>query len=168
MKVRDATVADLPGILEIFNDAVENTTAVWMDGQEDLETRRRWFEQRRTQGLPVLVAVEGEQVLGYSSFGEFRTWPGYRHTVEHSIYVRAGRRRAGVGTALLTALIERARAHGAHAIVGGIEAGNSASIGLHQSLGFREVARMHEVGFKFGRWLDLVFVQRLLDSEAAA
>ena len=164
MEVRDARVDDLPGILDIFNEVIANSTAVWFDTPDDLEGRRRWFSARRLRGFPVLVAVESGSVLGYCTFGEFRAWHGYRHTVEHSVYVRADRRRSGLGRMLLSALMERAAASHAHAMIGAIEAGNHASLGLHAGLGFKEVARMPEVGCKFGRWLDLVFVQRLLDS----
>ena len=167
MEVRDARVDDLPEILNIFNEAIANSTAVWFDSLDDLQGRRRWFEARRVRGFPILVAVEEGSVLGYSAFAEFRPWHGYRHTVEHSIYVRADRRRTGIGRILLCALIERATASRAHAMVGAIEALNHASLTLHAGLGFTEVARMPEVGCKFGRWLDLVFVQRLLDSRKA-
>ena len=164
MEVRDARVDDLPGILDIFNDAIANSTAVWFDSLDDLQGRRRWFEVHQAGGFPILVAVEDGSVLGYSTFAEFRAWHGYRHTVEHSIYVRADRRRTGIGRTLLCALIERATVSRAHAMVGAIEALNHASLALHAALGFKEVARMPEVGCKFGRWLDLVLVQRLLDS----
>jgi len=164
MEVRDATIDDLPGILEIFNDAIVNTTAVWRDMPEDLATRRRWFEARRAREFPVLVAVENSRVLGFGSYGDFRMFDGYRHTVEHSVYVRGDRRRAGLGRALLNTLLDRARTRRMHAIIGGNEASNDASLALHAALGFREVARMPQVGCKFGRWLDLVLVQHLLDS----
>ena len=164
MEVRSAQLDDLQGMLEIFNDAIVNTTAVWRDAPEDLATRRRWVEARQARGFPVLVAAESDQVLGFGSYGDFRMFDGYRHTVEHSVYVRGNRRRAGLGRALLRALIEHARAHHMHAMIGGIEASNQASLALHAALGFREVARMPQVGCKFGRWLDLVLVQHLLDS----
>ena len=167
MEVRDARVDDLPEILNIFNEAIANSTAVWFDSLDDLQGRRGWFEARQGCGFPILVAVEEGSVLGYSTFAEFRSWHGYRHTVEHSIYVRADRRRTGIGGILLCALIERAAASRARAMVGAIEASNHASLALHAGLGFRQVARMPEVGCKFGRWLDLVFVQRLLDSRKA-
>lgn len=166
MEVRDAKLHDLPGILEIFNDAIVNTTAVWRDAPEDLAVRRRWFQARQERNFPVLVAAEGDQVLGFGSYGDFRIVDGYRHTVEHSVYVRGDRRRNGLGRALLQALIDHARALRMHAMIGGIEASNHASLALHVALGFREVARMPEIGCKFGRWLDLVFVQLRLDSRA--
>jgi len=164
MEVRDATLDDLHGMLEIFNDAIVNTTAVWRDAPEDLASRRSWFEGRQAREFPVMIAAEGDQVLGFGSYGDFRMFDGYRHTVEHSIYVRSDRRRVGLGRALLEALVDHARAHRVHAMIGGIEAGNQASLALHSAMGFREVARMPQVGCKFGRWLDLVFVQLLLDS----
>jgi len=164
VEVRDASVDDLPGILAIFNEVIANSTAVWFDTLENLEGRRQWFEARHARGFPILVAVEAGDMLGYSTFGDFRAWHGYRHTVEHSIYVRADSRRAGIGRILLSALIERATASRAHVMVGAIEASNHASLALHMGLGFKEVARMPEVGCKFGRWLDLVLVQRRLDS----
>jgi phosphinothricin acetyltransferase len=164
MEVRDATFDDLHGMLEIFNDAIVNTTAVWSDAPEDLASRRSWFEGRQAREFPVMIAAEGDQVLGFGSYGDFRVRDGYRHTVEHSIYVRSDHRRVGLGRALLQALVDHARAHRVHAMIGGIDAGNQASLALHSAMGFREVARMPQVGCKFGGWLDLVFVQLLLDS----
>jgi L-amino acid N-acyltransferase len=164
MEVRDASLDDLPGILEIFNEVITNSTAVWFDTLDDLHGRRRWFEARQVRGFPILVAVEDGSVLGYATFADFRAWHGYRHTVEHSIYVRADRRRSGIGRILLCALIERATASQAHAMVGAIRSFKPRFARLHADLGFKQVARMPEVGCKFGRWLDLVFVQRLLDS----
>ncbi len=164
MKIRDADRGDLPGILEIFNDVVANTTAVWFDAVDDLAGRERWFDGRQARGFPVLVAVANDEVLGYCSYGDFRAWDGYRHTVEHSIYMKSNHRRTGLGHVLLSALIEKACESRLHAMIGAIEAGNTASIALHRKLGFQEVARMPEVGCKFGRWLDLALMQLQLDS----
>jgi phosphinothricin acetyltransferase len=100
--------------------------------------------------------------VGFGSFGDFRVWPCYRHSVEHSVHVRADRRGAGIGRMLVTDLMVRAAAMGKHVMIAGIDADNPVSIGLHQSLGFEMVGRFHEVGYKFGRWLDLVFMQRIL------
>lgn len=113
----------------------------------------------------MLVAMKGRDVVGFASFGDFRPFPGYRHTVENSVYVDARFHRAGIGRSLVAALIERATALNKHAMIAGIEALNAGSIGLHASLGFVEVARMPEVGCKFGRWLDLVFMQKQLASD---
>jgi phosphinothricin acetyltransferase len=162
MTVRDATEADLPAILAIYNDAVVDTTAIWNDSLADLANRKAWWEARLKLGYPVLVADEGGRVLGYASFGDFRAFDGYRFTVEHSVYVTAAARRRGIASALVTALVGEARALGKHVMIAGIAADNDASIALHARLGFVETGRMPEVGFKFGRWLDLVLMQKRL------
>jgi L-amino acid N-acyltransferase YncA len=160
--VRAAAEADLPAILAIYNDAVAKTTAIWNDGFADLENRRQWFEGRRRLRYPVLVATLDDAVIGYASFGDFRAFDGYRFTVENSVYVAEPARRRGAASALLVALIERARGLGKHVMVAGIAGENDISIRLHARHGFVETARMPEVGFKFGRWLDLVFMQLTL------
>ena len=161
--IRPATEADLPAILAVYKDAVVNTAAIWNDDIVDLDNRIAWFRTRVGQGFPVLVAVEGETVLGYASYGDFRAFQGYRFTVENSIYVATSARGKGAGSALLSALVEAAKEQGKHMMVAGIEAGNDVSIRLHEKQGFVETARMPELGFKFGRWLDLVFLQKTLD-----
>lgn len=160
--VRDAAEADLAGILGIYNHAVAHSTAIWNDVLVDLENRRTWWRGRVDAGYPVLVAVEDEQVLGYASYGPFRPFDGYRQTVEHSVYVAEAARRRGVANALLHSLEGRARAAGMHVMLGGIAADNQPSLRLHQKFGFVETARMPEVGQKFGRYLDLVFMQKRL------
>lgn len=160
--IRPATEADIPAILAIYNDAVVNTAAIWNDDVVDLDNRLAWFAARQGQGYPVLVAVEGDDVLGYASYGDFRAFQGYRFTVENSIYVASAARGKGAGTELLGALVEHAAANGKHVMVAGIEAGNEVSIRLHARHGFVETARMPELGFKFGRYLDLVFLQKTL------
>jgi L-amino acid N-acyltransferase len=167
MEIRAATRDDLPGITEIYNDVLATSTAIYSEIPSTLEMRGAWMEARREQGYPVLVAAEGRAVLGFASFGDFRSWPGYRYTVEHTVHVRADRRRGGIGSALVGALLEPARALGKHAILGAIDAANEPSIRLHERLGFARVAHLPEVGRKFGRWLDLVLVQRLLDERGA-
>ncbi|WP_425073847.1 N-acetyltransferase family protein [Sagittula sp. S175] len=167
MQIRDAVESDLPAILTIYNDAVLQTTAIWNDTPVDLDNRRAWLADRRRAGYPVLVATEGETVLGYASFGDWRAFDGYRHTVEHSVYVAAEGRGKGIGRALMQALIPRARALGKHTMVAGIEAGNTASIRLHETLGFRQVGLLPQVGCKFGQWLDLAFLQLTLDDRPA-
>lgn len=161
--IRPATEADLPAILAIYNDAVVNTAAIWNDDIVDLDNRVAWFRTRTGQGFPVLVAVEDDRVLGYASYGDFRAFQGYRFTVENSIYVAGDARGKGAGSALLAALVDAARAQGKHMMVAGIEAGNDVSLRLHAKQGFVETARMPELGFKFGRYLDLVFLQKTLD-----
>jgi L-amino acid N-acyltransferase YncA len=160
--IRAASEGDLPAILAIYNDAVLNTTAIWNDDLVDLDNRRAWMTARAALGYPVLVAEEEGAVLGYGSFGDFRAFHGYRFTVENSVYVAANERRRGVASALLAALIEHASAIGKHVMVAGIAGENDISLRLHVRHGFVETARMPEVGQKFGRWLDLVFMQRTL------
>lgn len=148
--------------MAIYNGAVENTTAIWNDAVADLENRREWWRGRVVAGFPVLVAVQGGTVLGYASYGAFRAFDGYRHTAEHSVYVAETARRRGVAEALMRVLEAEARRAELHVLLGGIAADNEPSLRLHAKLGFRETARMHEVGQKFGRWLDLVFMQKIL------
>lgn len=163
MPIQAATEADLSGILTIYNDAIAHSTAVYTEEAATLDSRRLWLADRRSRGYPVLVASDGAGgVAGFASFGDFRPWPGYRHTVEHSVYVRADCRGQGLGTALIEPLLTLAAALGKHVMVAGIDAANPASLRLHDKLGFTRVGRMHEVGCKFGRWLDLVFMQRIL------
>jgi L-amino acid N-acyltransferase len=160
--IDDSTEADLPAILAIHNDVVANSTAIYSNDPATLEDRAAWRAARLAQGYPVLVARDGADVLGFTTFGDFRPWPGYAATVEHSVHVHPDARRRGVGRALLSALPARAEALGKHVMIGGIDADNAASLALHASLGFEKVAHFREVGRKFGRWLDLVFVQRRL------
>ncbi|MFN8831544.1 MAG: GNAT family N-acetyltransferase [Labrys sp. (in: a-proteobacteria)] len=163
--LRPASVADLPEILAIYNAAVSTTTAIWNWHPVDLANRRAWFDARAAQGYPILVAEIEGRVAGYASFGDWRAFDGYCHTVEHSIYVDEAFQRRGIGRALLAALIERAIGLGKHVMLGGIEAGNAPSLALHRAFGFVETARMPEVGRKFDRWLDLVFMQKTLPAD---
>ncbi|MBG7085287.1 N-acetyltransferase [Pseudomonas aeruginosa] len=150
--IRDAGVADLPGILAIYNDAVGNTTAIWNETPVDLANRQAWFDTRARPGPPILVASDAAgEVLGYASYGDWRPFEGFRGTVEHSVYVRDDQRGKGLGVQLLQALIERARAQG-----------------LHRRLGFEISGQMPQVGQKFGRWLDLTFMQLNLDPTRSA
>jgi len=168
MRIRDAEEADIQSILEIYNHAVTHTTAIWNETQVDHADRAAWLALRRASGHPVLVAEEDGRVLGYASYGPWRAFEGYRHTVEHSVYVREDCRGKGAGLALMRALIHRAREQGLHVMVAGIEAGNEPSLRLHEKLGFRREGLLKEVGTKFGRWLDLAFLSLILDREGQA
>jgi L-amino acid N-acyltransferase YncA len=164
MLIRDAGKDDLPQILAIYNDVVATSTAIYAVRPATLEERAEWFEARVKRGYPVLVAVEGERALGFSSFGDWRgAWSGYRHTVEHSVHVAADSRGGGIGSKLVEALFPLAVAMNMHVMIGGIDAANEGSLRFHERLGFQRVAHFKEVGHKFGRWLDLVFMQRFLD-----
>lgn len=163
IQIRLARESDIPAILAIYNDAVLNTTASWDYEPSTLEQRTRWFELHKQLGLPIFVAESAPAtVVGWGSLSKFREKIGYQFTVEHSLYVTAECRRQGIGRAILVTLIDSARDLGKHAIIGGVEAGNAASVTLHQSLGFEQVAYFKQVGYKFGRWLDLIFFQNVL------
>ena len=164
--IRDATEHDLPAIRAIYNDAVLNTTAIWNDQPVDLGNRQAWFSARQAQQYPILVAVDNDEVTGYASFGDWRPFEGFRYSVEHSVYVRNDQRGKGLGPHLMQALIERARSCGKHVMVAAIESGNLASIRLHERLGFVTTGQMPQVGIKFGRWLDLTFMQLTLNPGA--
>jgi L-amino acid N-acyltransferase len=157
--LRDATRADLPAILAIYNHAVAETTAIWNETLVDLDNRRAWFDLRHSRGFPILVAEVEGRIAGYASYGDWRAFDGFRQSVEHSVYVEKDFYGRGIGRALMTALIERARAGDIHVMVAAIEAGNQGSIALHEKLGFRLVGTHLEVGKKFGRWLDLTMME---------
>jgi phosphinothricin acetyltransferase len=157
--IRLANVADLESILEIYNHAIATTTAVFDSRPHTLETRRNWFKGKQSAELPVWVAVESEGVVGFATYGPFRAWPGYKYTIEHSVYVAERARRAGVGCSLMKVLLADAQQREYHTVVAGIVADNVASLRLHESLGFVEIAHFREVGYKFGRWQDLKFLQ---------
>jgi phosphinothricin acetyltransferase len=161
IEVREAQIGDLDAILAIYNDAVVHTTATYDYEPRTSEAHRQWFETKRTQRFPVLVGAEGGSVCGFASYGPFRPWAAYLHTVENSIYVAPEHRGRGVGTAILGPLLEIARSRRLHAMVAGIDATNTASLKLHAKFGFEQVAHFREVGWKFERWLDLVFLERI-------
>lgn len=165
MQIRQADPEDIPSILSIYNEVIASSTAIYADQPVSLDNRTAWFAQQQERGFPVLVALaEAGDVIGYSAFGDWRgAWSGYRHTVEHSVHVRADRRGAGIGRTLVEALFPCAAALGKHVMIASIDADNSASIRLHQRLGFVQVAHFREVGRKFDRWLDLVFMQRSIE-----
>jgi len=162
LDIRPATEADLEMILEIYNSAILTTTSVFSYRAHTLAMRQEWFKTRQSANYPVFVADSAGAILGFATYGPFRTWPAYKYTVEHSVYVAERARRAGIARALMQRLIAQARSQEYHAVIGGVVAENVASIRLHQSLGFVEVAHFPEVGYKFGRWLDLKFFQLLL------
>jgi L-amino acid N-acyltransferase len=164
--IRQASIDDVPGILRIYNEVVANSTAIYIDDPVTSENRQAWLLEQQKHSYPVLVADEGNgDIVGFCSFGDWRgAWPGYRFTVEHSVHVRSERRGAGIGRKLVEAIFRYALALNKHVMIGAIDASNDASLKFHARLGFREVGHFREVGFKFGRRLDLVFVQRILDT----
>ena len=157
--IRHATENDLPQILEIYNDIIKNTTAVYYYEPHTLEMRRQWFMEKQAKGFPIFVAEEDGQIQGMSTIGPFRIPTAYRFTVENTVHVAAHARGKGIGKLLLTPVIEAAKQMNMHAIIAGIDAGNEVSLRLHKRFGFEEVAHFKEVGFKFGMWLDLKFLE---------
>ena len=162
--IRLATEADLPAINAIYNHSVMHSTATYQTEPETAEARAAWFA-RHGPRHPVTVAVRDGVVLGWGSLSPFKERAAYSRTVENSVYVHPEHLRQGIGRALLVDLIVRAREAGHHTIVGIIDAEQPASVALHEALGFKTVAHLKEVGFKFGRWLDVVYVQLMLGEE---
>jgi phosphinothricin acetyltransferase len=154
-------------ILEIFNEAIVNSTALYDYKPREPQSMVQWFEVKRNGGFPVIGLEDINGVLlGFGSYGTFRRWPAYKYSVEHSVYVHKDHRGRGLGRTVLRELITAARQNGVHAMLGGLDATNIASIALHEQLGFKHVGTLSQVGFKFGRWLDLAFYQLLLDTPA--
>ena len=160
--VRNATDADLPEILDIYNDVILTTTAVYDYKPHTIEMRKQWFDTKKEQGFPVFVADEDGRVVGLSSIGPFRAWAAYKYSVENSVYVAKDCRGKGIASLLIPPLIDAAKKLQMHTIIASIDATNEASLKLHKHFGFEEVAHFRQVGFKFGRWLDLKFLQLIL------
>ena len=159
--LRPAAETDLPVINGIYNHYVLHSTCTWQEEPEPLDCRREWFRQHSNKH-PVIVAEASGHVIGWGSLSLFRKWPAYRSTVEDSVYVHHQHQRRGVGSALLRELIARAGALDYHAIVGAIDAAQDASVALHLKLGFQKVGHLKQVGFKFGRWLDVIYMELIL------
>ena len=160
--IRRATENDLRPMLDIYNEIIMNTTAVFQYDLHTLEQRKEWFAQKEKENYPVFVAEEDNMVVGFSTFGQFRNWQAYKYSVENSVYVKADCRGKGIGKLLLQPLIDAAKERQLHTIIAGIVADNEASIALHKQFGFVEVAHFKEVGYKFDSWLDLKFLQLIL------
>ena len=152
-------------ILDILNDAIVHSTALYDYKPRAMHNMVSWFETKRAGGFPV-IGIEDErgQLLAFGSYGSFRAFPAYKYTVEHSVYVHKDHRGKGLGPHIMQAIIDAARNQQVHAIVGAIDAANTTSIALHEKLGFRHVGTLPQVGFKFGRWLDLTFYLLLLET----
>ena len=163
IKIRKAEESDLPAILEIYNEIILNTTAVYDYLPHTLEMRQAWFNAKDKEGYPVFVATGDEVVLGFSTLGVFRQWAAYKYSVEHSLYVAHNSRGKGIGKLLMQPLITSAKEMGKHTMIAGIDSLNAASIKLHENFGFEKVAHFKEVGYKFTHWLDLVFYQLMLE-----
>jgi L-amino acid N-acyltransferase len=153
-------------ILDILNEAIVGSTAVYDYKPRAPHSMAAWFEAKQGADYPVVGAMQGNTLLGFASYGGFRAWPAYKYSIEHSVYVHKDHRGKGIGAALLAELITLGRKQNYHCMVGGIDVANTASIALHEKLGFRHAGTIRHAGFKFGRWLDLGFWQLLLDAPA--
>jgi L-amino acid N-acyltransferase len=159
MRIRDAVLSDFDEIAAIYNEVLETSTAIYSEHPTSREERIAWWRSRQEQGYPLLVATDGDSVAGFASFGDFRSWPGYRFTVEGTVHIHSSSRGQGVGTQLLEELIRRAQAIGKHIMIAGVDSENTASLQFLERFGFKRVAHLEEVGYKFGRFLDLIFLQ---------
>ncbi|GGF21926.1 GNAT family N-acetyltransferase [Flavobacterium limi] len=162
LTLRPATTNDLGKILEIVNHSILNTTANYSYEIQNLEVQTKWFEDKKAKNIPVIVADLDGEVAGYGTYGQFREKIGYQYTVEHSVYVVDDVIGKGVGSKLLTELIRLAKEQGYHVMIGAIDADNAGSIAFHEKFGFVNTGTIREVGYKFGHWLDLVFMQLIL------
>ena len=155
-------------ILDILNDAIVHSTALYDYQPRQMQNMVTWFDTKRAGNFPV-IGIEDAQgtLLAFGSYGTFRAFPAYKYTVEHSVYVHKDHRGHGLGAQIMQALVAAAREQNLHAMVGAIDASNAGSIALHERLGFKPVGTLPQVGFKFGRWLDLAFYQLLLDTPTA-
>lgn len=157
--IRSATKEDVPTILEIFNDNILHSTAIYMYREQTFEQRLEWFEQKQAKGEPLFVFEVDGEVAGYATYGSFRAYPAYQYTVEHSVYVHKNHYKKGIATKLMHVLINHATEHEVKTMVAGIDKENEASIVIHEKLGFTYSGTIRNAGYKFNRWLDLVFYQ---------
>lgn len=151
-------------ILDIFNEAIANSTALYEYEPRNLATIQAWFKLKTERNYPIIGIEDGGKLRGFATYGAFRTYAAYQYSVEHSVYVETKFRRRGIGQKLLQELILLAKQQNYHTMIGGIDAENTISIKLHRSLGFTHCGSIKQVGFKFGKWLDLEFYQLILST----
>lgn len=159
MQIRDAVHSDFDQITAIYNEVLTHSTAIYNDRPATVEERVSWWRSRIAQGFPVIVASDETRITGFATFGDFRAWPGYRFTVEGTVHIHADVRGHGVGTRLLEEILARARAMGKHVMIAGVDSENAASLRFLERSGFEHAGHLREVGYKFDRFLDLVFLQ---------
>lgn len=163
INIEDASTIHLPGILEIVNHAILETTAVYDYNPKSLADMELWLQEKQDNNWPVIVALQDNAVLGYATFGTFRSKEAFKYTVEHSVYINDKATGKGLGTLLLNKLIAVAKAHGHHTMIGCIDADNKGSIAFHERFGFTGCGIIKAVGFKFNRWLDMQLMQLILN-----
>jgi len=163
MQLRPCTEQQLPEILDIYNDAILYTTALYDYKIRTLDMIHAWYADKQKGNYPVVGAFDENNILlGFSTYGKFRIQPAYKYTVEHSVYVRSDKRGYGTGQILLNEIIKKAEEQDFHVIVGAIDASNIISIKLHEKEGFEFCGLIKQSGYKFGQWLDLAFYQLIL------
>jgi len=150
---------DLMKILEIYNDAILNTTSVYDYNAHTIDDRKQWYEKKKQEGYPILVFEQNTKVIGFATFGPFRAWPAYKYSVEHSIYVHERYRKKGIGTALAKEIIRITNEREFATLVAGIDESNIKSVKMHEKLGFKHSGTINKAGYKFGKWLNLAFYQ---------
>ena len=162
--IKPGSETQLPAILEILNDAILNTSALYDYKPRTMENMKHWYHAKQEGNYPIVGVFEAENgtLCGFASYGPFRNWPAYKYTVEHSVYVRSDMRGQGLGKLLLQEIIEKAREQDYHCIIGGIDSSNQVSKSLHEKAGFIYCGTIQHAGYKFGRWLDLSFYQLIL------
>jgi phosphinothricin acetyltransferase len=165
--IRYAKCSDLAAILEIYNDAILNTTAIYTYKPHTLEDRKAWFEQKTSEGIPIWVFEENNLVIGFATFGPFRAYPAFKYTIEHSVYVHKDYRRRHIGAALLKELLMFANTKGYATVVAVIDDSNEGSKSMHEKLGFSCAGSIRKAGYKFGKWLDLSFYELQLKGPEA-
>lgn len=168
LTIRPATPDDMPAVNDIRNHYVRTSTALYTDEESTLAERLAWLRERDPALHPVTVAVLEERIVGWGCLSSFSEKCGYRLTLENSVYVRDGHFRRGIGRMLLDDLVARATAAGAHTIIARIDSEQLPSLRLHEQAGFVEAGRLREAGFKFGRWLDVIYLQKLLTAPPAS
>jgi L-amino acid N-acyltransferase len=157
------TEEQLPEIMEIFNEAILHSTALYDYKPRTMEFMNNWYAEKQSGNYPVIGLFDStDLLLGFASYGSFRIRPAYKYTVEHSVYVRVDQRGKGIGSELLKEIIRLAETQDYHVLIGGIDASNQVSIHIHEKQGFVFNGIIYEAGFKFGRWLDLAFYQLIL------
>lgn len=162
-KIKPCTSKQLPEILEIFNDAILNSMALYDYKIRTLDSMNAWYDDKVKNNYPLIGAYDdNDLLLGFATYGMFRVRPAYKYTVEHSVYVRADKRGHGIGKILLLEIIKNAEAQNFHVLVGVIDASNEVSIKMHENEGFTLVGILKQSGYKFGKWLDAAFYQLIL------
>ena len=162
ISIRAAAERDVQRILEIINYEIEHSTVVYDYEPRTYAQQLQWFQKKQADQMPVIVAEELNQILGFATYGIFRPWDAYQYSVEHSIYIDKSARSKGIGKLLMTELIQLAKSGGYHTMIAGVDGSNEGSFEFHKRFGFEEIGTFKQVGYKFDQWLDLRFLQLFL------